>query len=71
MIAELSNRMGKLFNAKKATNGSSIRTRVIAPSTRDRMESNALGPKQSPANIIAILRTALGGDIRQQYKSTN
>ena len=68
MIAELSNRLGKLFNAKKATNGSSIRTRVIAPSTRDRMESNALGPKQSPANIIAILRTALGGDIRQQYQ---
>ena len=68
MIAELSNRLGKLFNAKKATNGSSIRTRVISPSTRDRMESNALGPKQSPANIIAILRTALGGDIRQQYQ---
>ena len=68
MIAELSNRLGKLFNAKKATNGSSIRTRVIAPSNRDRMESNALGPKQSPANIIAILRTSLGGDIRQQYQ---
>jgi len=55
MIAELSNRLGKLFNAKKSRNGSSIRSRVIAPSTRDRMESNALGPKQSPANIIAIL----------------
>ena len=68
MIAELSNRLGKLFNAKKATNGSSIRTRVIAPSTRDRMESNALGPKQSPANIIAILRASLSGDIRQQYQ---
>ena len=68
MIAELSNRLGKLFNAKKATNGSSIGTRVIAPSNRDRMESNALGPKQSPANIIAILRASLGGDIRQQYQ---
>jgi len=68
MIAELSNRLGKLFSAKKSRNGSSIGSRVIAPSNRDRMESNALGPKQSPANIIAILRTALGGDIRQQYQ---
>ena len=68
MIAELSNRLGKLFNAKKARNGSSIGTRVITPNTRDRMESNALGPKQSPANIIAILRASLSGDIRQQYQ---
>ena len=68
MIAELSNRLGKLFNAKKARNGSSIGTRVITPNTRARMESNALGPKQSPANIIAILRASLSGDIRQQYQ---
>ena len=68
MIAELSNRLGKLFNAKKARNGSSIGKRVIAPNTRDRMESNALGSKQSPANIIAILRASLSGDIRQQYQ---
>jgi phage gp29-like protein len=32
------------------------------------MESNALGSKQSPANVIAILRAALSGDIRQQYQ---
>ena len=68
MIADLSNRLGKLFNAKKSRNGSSVRTRVVAPSTRDRMESNALGPKQSPASIISILRTALSGDIKQQYQ---
>lgn len=68
MIAELSNRFGKLFSAKKGPNGSSIGKRVIAPNNRDRMDSNSLGSKQSPANVIAILRAALGGDIRQQYQ---
>ena len=68
MIAELSNRFGKLFSAKKGPNGSSIGKRVISPNNRDRMDSNSLGSKQSPANVIAILRAALGGDIRQQYQ---
>jgi len=67
MIAELSNRFGKLFNAKANRNGS-VAKRVVAPSTRDRLESNALGSKQSPANVIAILRAALSGDIKQQYQ---
>ena len=68
MIAELSNRLGELFKAKKGLNGASIGKRVIAPNNRDRMDSNSLGSKQSPANVIAILRTALNGDIRQQYQ---
>jgi phage gp29-like protein len=69
MIKELSNRLSTLFKveAKKAK-GATIGGRVIAPNTRDRMESNALGSKQSPANVIAILRAALSGDIRQQYQ---
>jgi len=67
MIAELSNRIGQMFTAKEERNGS-IAKRVVAPSTRDRLESNALGSKQSPANVIAILRAALSGDIKQQYQ---
>ena len=68
MIAGLSNRLGNWFSAKKEPNGTSIGKRVVAPSTRDRMDSNSLGSKQSPANVIAILRAALSGDIRQQYQ---
>lgn len=68
MIAELRNRLGNVFKAKKEPNGTSVSKRVIAPSTRDRMDSNSLGSKQSPANVIAILRSALNGDIRQQYQ---
>ena len=69
MIKELSNRLSTLFKVEaKKTNGATIGGRVIAPNTRDRMESNALGSKQSPANVIAILRAALSGDIRQQYQ---
>jgi phage gp29-like protein len=68
MIAELSNRLSNLFTAKKGVNGASIGRRVITPNNRDRMDSNSLGSKQSPANVIAILRTALNGDIRQQYQ---
>jgi phage gp29-like protein len=69
MIKELSNRLSTLFKVEaKKTKGATIGGRVIAPNTRDRMESNALGSKQSPANVIAILRAALSGDIRQQYQ---
>ena len=67
MIAELSNRLGRMFSAKEGRNGS-VAKRVVAPSTRDRLESNALGSKQSPANVISILRAALSGDIKQQYQ---
>ena len=69
MIKELSNRLSTLFKVEaKKTKGATIGGRVIAPNTRDRMESNALGSKQRPANVIAILRAALSGDIRQQYQ---
>ena len=67
MIAELRNRLGNVFKAKKEPNGTSVSKRVIAPSTRDRMDSNSLGSKQRPANVIAILRSALNEDIRQHY----
>ena len=66
MITELSNRLGKIF--AKASSNNSVAKRVVSPSTRDRLESNALGGKQSPANVIATLRAALSGDIKQQYQ---
>ncbi len=53
---------------KKAKKDSVPMGRLIAPSAKDRLESNPLGPKQSPNSITNILRTALGGNIKSQYE---
>lgn len=69
----ISNRLGGLFRsgnkaqvdaaATKKLNG-----RIVAPSAKVRMQGGTLGSKQSPASVEAILRSALGGDIRRQFE---
>ena len=59
---------GNTVTKKKNNNNSIPMERIIIPNARDRMESNPLGPKQSPNSIVNILRTALGGSIKSQYE---